>query len=63
MNIKSAVVVEHRIRSFQPALAKFGAAGGDIGVLAPGGSTCSSAGCSCSCTCAAVNSEPVAVAA
>lgn len=56
MKVTSGLVVEHRVRSFQPALAGYGASGlAEMGVLAPGGSTCSSAGSSCSCTCAAVN--------
>lgn len=58
MKVTSGIVIEHRVRSFQPALARFGTTGlSEMGVLAPGGSTCSSAGSSCSCTCAAVNTS------
>jgi len=57
VKITTSVSIDYRLRTTQHALNAFapvGAGWGDL--LAPGGSTCSSAGSSCSCTsCGAVS--------
>ena len=51
MKLTTTSSLEHRIRTSQPAVTSvFGGADANVDLLAPGGSTCSSAGSSSSCS-------------
>ena len=55
MKLTTTSSLEHRSRTSQPAVTSvFGGADANVDLLAPGGSTCSSAGSSSSCSTCAV---------
>lgn len=58
MNISIQTTNDHRIRTVQPALGLVLGVSSDANLLAPGGSTCSSAGSSSSCSSCAVIAQP-----